>query len=192
MLGDLSLRAVGSDLSLQLTAIFIQLLRSWLGYLRARKQVEKGQEWNPKIPVCQGSIYQSVTPRRHSACDSSAVSEGNQHTPINERMFSDLPWPKVPQDFSLPRREGKARTDSMDNCAGTFLIYHRESFLKWSNVPGTDDLLLNSHSRTGLFFQEPENFSNSWAKQIFSVEYNNTTDQFMPLHFCAEVDLHLK
>lgn len=47
MLGDPTLRAAGSEVSLQFNKILIQLLRSWAGYLRACKQVEIGWEWNP-------------------------------------------------------------------------------------------------------------------------------------------------
>lgn len=44
MLDDHSLRAAGSEISLQFTKTLIQLLRSLVGYLRTYKQVGKGWE----------------------------------------------------------------------------------------------------------------------------------------------------
>lgn len=56
VLGDHSLRAADSEVSLQFTKILIKLLRSLVGYVRACKQVGIGWEWNPDS-LCPRALF---------------------------------------------------------------------------------------------------------------------------------------
>lgn len=128
MLVDHSLRAAGSEVSLQFTQILIQLLKSLAVNLTARKQVRIGWEWNPGS-VSQGSVYHIVIPHRYIVWLTSTMPEMNPHIPGKEGCSHTLCDPVLLRiSVSLG---GEARRGNRDNWPGTVLMQHRK--ILWEN-----------------------------------------------------------